>query len=1111
MFTASITHLSQRLHPRPTRLHARLTILLGLLTLALMLGVWPGGVQQALAQSPGPQDARPVISPTLPELWRLRPNGPDANVCGSATWVVPTNAPNPTIAISVNLSKDGVKKIIDTPLGKLDFGDGNIAYAFCTDIHHPRDKTNPRGYCLDSSFFSDWRVAWLVANYPPTLNDAIQQAARQAAVWRYTDGWLLDQNDATIYNTTYDNGVRNAYNAILAAMPASPPAEYQPGNVQITIDPASSTNFLPYQPTHPFSVRLTKGGRPLAGYTINVSASLGTLDKTSAVTNANGEAAFTLTNASPGTANITATAVIDLPAGSRFIDQQSPDAWQRLVLGQMTRVTVRAQATHIWERTENLIIAHKFEDRNFNGVQDEDEPNLVNWTFTLTIPNGQQTTAATDSSGNALFAGKIVDNGEYRLTETQQTGWTNSTPLTQTRTRTAADPWTQWRANFGNGQYSVLEILKFLDVDGDGVWDEGQEPLLPAWQFALYLWKDNDWTQHRGGATGANGRLAFTDLIAGRYKVIEQADNHPGYSNTTPLEREITLGYPQRQEVRFGNRGNLAISGNKFSDVDGDGVWDAAEPTLAGWTIRLTGGPHPVDRTTTTDANGRYTFTNLEPGVYTVAEQTQTGWAQTKPSGAAPHTITLVDRSVTGVDFGNTQLACLGDYVWLDQNRNGIQDANETPVSGVQVELFRQIGGTWVSQRTQTTDSDGRYLFCDLMPGAYYVRFYAPTNYLFTAPNQGNDDAKDSDVNPATGDTPTITLNAGDNQIQWDAGLYQPPAIDLEKYVSVDNQASWQDADAPPGPQTTVGNPVYFRFIISNIGNVPLSNVTLTDNVYNLSGCSAIPNPLQPGANYTCIFGPTPALVNQHTNTATTTGAWNDLSVRDTDDANYYAPPQPAIEVEKLVSVDNQATWLDADTPPGQQASLGAPVYFRFIVTNIGNVTLSNVTLSDNVYSLGSSCLIPFPLQPGQSHTCTHGPVPAPVGQHTDTATATGAYGNTTVRDSDDANFHVPSQPAIDVEKYVSVDERNTWLDADTPPGPETQAGTPVYFRFEVTNTGNVALSNVTLTDNVYTLSGCNIPSPLLAWPKPHLLARPGHSRGGATHQHRRRDGQVRR
>ncbi len=1032
------------------------------------------GAAPALAAAPEPPEA-PSISPIMPELWRLQASSPDAAICGNATWVVPTNSPNPTIAISVNLLKNGATKILDTPLAKLDFGQNNIAYGFCTDIYHSRAFN--RGFCLDSSFFSDWRVAWLVANYPPMLNDAILQAARQAAVWQLTDGWLLNQADATIYNSTYDNGVRNAYNAILASIPASPPPEYQPGNVQISINPASATNFLPYQPTHPFTVRLTKGGFPLPGYLVNVSATYGTLDRNSAMTDANGEAAFTLTSAAAGHAVITAAATLDLPAGSRFIDQLSPDSWQRIVLGQTVRVAVRATAVKDWVEASNLIIAHKFEDKNFDGVQQEDEPNLANWTFTLTTPDGQFN-AVTDSNGNAFFEGRVTGNGAYVLTETLQSGWLNSTPLSQTRQRSDGDPWTQWRADFGNSRYNILRVFKFLDSDGDGVWDEGQEPGLGGWQFALYIWQNNDWAQFRGGVTAADGRLAFTQLPSGRYKVVEQAENHPGYTNTTPLEQEATLGSLDDQERRFGNRGTLGLGGSKFSDLNANGVRDASEPGLAGWTIRLTGGPHAVDLTTVTDASGAYVFANLEPGVYSVTELGQAGWTQTYPDGLGAHFVTLTNQSLSGFDFGNTQLSSIGDFVWLDLNRNGIQDNGEAGVPGVTVELFRQVGASWISQGTQTTDAGGHYLFGSLLTGIYRVRFSLPAMHLFTLRDQGGDDALDSDADVNTGETIAITLGANDHQRQWDAGLYQPPAIDVEKYVSVDNQATWQDADTPPGPQTTVGNAVFFRFVVTNIGNVPLSDVALSDNVYALGGCPPIPNPLPAGASYTCTIGPTPAQVGQHTNTATATGSWSGLVVSDADDANYNAPARPAIDLEKEVSVDGQNTWQDADAPPGPAATVGSAVYFRFIVTNIGNVPLSNVVVTDNVYTL-SACFIPFPLQPGQSYTCIHGPVPAPVGQHTNTGSATGSYQGATVSDQDDANYHVPARPVIDVEKYVSVDGGANWFDADTPPGPTAATGGPIYFRFEVTNIGNVPLNNVAISDNVYNLNSCFVPNPL--------------------------------
>ena len=229
-------------------------------------------------------------------------------------------------------------------------------------------------------------------------------------------------------------------------------------------------------------------------------------------------------------------------------------------------------------------------------------------------------------------------------------------------------------------------------------------------------------------------------------------------------------------------------------------------------------------------------------------------------------------------------------------------------------------------------------------------------------------------------------------------------------------------------------------------------------------------------------------------------------------------------------------TWQDADAAPGPQTLVGSPVYFRFVVTNTGNVPLSNVVISDNVYTL-AGCTVPNPLQPGQSHTCLHGPVTAVAGQHTNTATVTGvlsepdpdrqgrcqlhrAHAHAHAHPDRDAYRprptptppptsppHPPARPrrcpripprprprppahprkrqdadpggaGADVEKYVSVDGQTTWQDADSPPGPQTAAGNDVYFRFEVTNSGNVPLSNVTLSDSDFTLNGCSPAQP---------------------------------
>jgi hypothetical protein len=72
---------------------------------------------------------------------------------------------------------------------------------------------------------------------------------------------------------------------------------------------------------------------------------------------------------------------------------------------------------------------------------------------------------------------------------------------------------------------------------------------------------------------------------------------------------------------------------------------------------------------------------------------------------------------------------------------------------------------------TTTTDGSGQYLFSNLAPGTYQVTFSTPTGYTVTTPDQGVNDAVDSDVNPTNGTTPTETLTSGENNLTYDGGF----------------------------------------------------------------------------------------------------------------------------------------------------------------------------------------------------------------------------------------------------------------------------------------------------------------------------------------------------
>lgn len=108
------------------------------------------------------------------------------------------------------------------------------------------------------------------------------------------------------------------------------------------------------------------------------------------------------------------------------------------------------------------------------------------------------------------------------------------------------------------------------------------------------------------------------------------------------------------------------------------------------------------------------------------------------------------------------QTYSLGDKVWIDEDKDGIQGGKETGKSGVSVKL---TGGNLTEEKTATTDENGNYKFEGLKNGEYKVTFEVPEGYEITKTDEGNDDEKDSD-----GKEVTITIKDADN-MSIDLGL----------------------------------------------------------------------------------------------------------------------------------------------------------------------------------------------------------------------------------------------------------------------------------------------------------------------------------------------------
>lgn len=107
----------------------------------------------------------------------------------------------------------------------------------------------------------------------------------------------------------------------------------------------------------------------------------------------------------------------------------------------------------------------------------------------------------------------------------------------------------------------------------------------------------------------------------------------------------------------------------------------------------------------------------------------------------------------------------IGNQVWHDKNENGIQDPREGGIGGICVKLLNQSRN--LLQQT-TTDSNGYFAF-NVRAGEYIIEFETPGWLQFTKRNTG-DEARDSDVDPASGQTDVINISTT-SLLFWDAGL----------------------------------------------------------------------------------------------------------------------------------------------------------------------------------------------------------------------------------------------------------------------------------------------------------------------------------------------------
>ena len=527
-------------------------------------------------------------------------------------------------------------------------------------------------------------------------------------------------------------------------------------------------------------------------------------------------------------------------------------------------------------------------DGNANGIQDNGEVGIADVTIRL-YDGSNNELATTTSDGDGLYSFEGLLPGDYYLkfdipeayniltqkgagSDGEKDSDVDLNGTTELTTLEIGEDDTSWDM----GLYRLVSLgdTVWYDTNKDGVQDATETGVEGV---KVTLLKDCT-TEVAQSVTDEKGNYIFRGLIPADY-CLEFSDLPVGYlispkdATNDEKDSDVNQGTAITESVTLrAEENNLTIDMGIYNDklaTLGDTVWyddnkdgiqDATEIGVEGVKVTLYDSANTVVATTVTDEQGNYIFRDLVPAEYsvgftdlpagyTISPKNATGSTTLNDSDVEPTTgktdaTTLsVGENDLSWDMGiyNDKLATLGDTVWYDDNKDGIQDATEIGVEGVKVILYDN-GGNEV--KNTVTDEQGTYLFRDLVPAEYSVGFTGlPSSYKISPQNRGLDDEEDSNVNPITGKTELTTLSVGENDLSWDMGIYSNSLAIIgdavwyddnrngvqdedEKGVEAVKVTLYDSSDAVVAVTTTDRNGVYqFRDLVPNVYSLGFSDL----------------------------------------------------------------------------------------------------------------------------------------------------------------------------------------------------------------------------------------------------------------------------------------------
>ena len=303
----------------------------------------------------------------------------------------------------------------------------------------------------------------------------------------------------------------------------------------------------------------------------------------------------------------------------------------------------------------------------------------------------------------ASFSFTGVGPGTYTIKVVEQSGYVASSQAVLTVSAQSGIDVNN--LDFGEFVPVTLAGEVYGDINGDGTL-EGSESGLSGWTVNLVNSSNQAVASTKTDSTGG---YSFAGVGAGTYAI--QVVQPTGYVVSSAPLRVTTSSGQDISGLDVGEFQTVALTGEVYSDANGDGQLDGNESGLAGWTVDLQDSSNNVVATSRTGSDGSYSFAGVGPGSYSVAEVLQAGYFQT----SLPATYSLTTSSgqdVTGLDFGVARGASITGELFEDSNQDGSLDGGESGLAGWTIDLLN--GGQVAA--TTVTDVGGDYSFAGLAP-----------------------------------------------------------------------------------------------------------------------------------------------------------------------------------------------------------------------------------------------------------------------------------------------------------------------------------------------------------------------------------------------------------